>query len=57
MCVMQSRNIYLNDGGIGTNKHYPIPIYLQECYKDIRFTNGDFPIAEETSSTELSIPM
>ncbi len=48
---------YLNEAGIGTNKHYPIPIHLQECYKDLGFINGDFPIAEEISSTELSIPM
>ena len=48
---------YLNVQGIGTNKHYPIPIHLQECYKNLGFKEGDFPIAEEISSTELSIPM
>ena len=48
---------YLNDAGIGTNKHYPIPMHLQECYKDMGFKKGDFPIAEEISATELSIPM
>ena len=48
---------YLNDAGIGTNKHYPIPMHLQECYKDLGFEKGDFPIAEEISATELSIPM
>ena len=48
---------FLNDNGIGTNKHYPIPMHLQECYKDMGFKEGDFPIAEEISSTQLSIPM
>lgn len=48
---------FLNDAGIGTNKHYPIPMHLQECYKDLGFKEGDFPIAEEISATELSIPM
>ena len=48
---------YLNDHGIGTNKHYPIPMHLQECYRDLGFTEGNFPIAEEISRTELSIPM
>ena len=48
---------FLNDAGIGTNKHYPIPMHLQECYKDLGFKEGDFPIAEEISSTQLSIPM
>lgn len=48
---------YLNDAGIGTNKHYPIPIHLQECYKDLGYKRGDFPVAEEISKTELSLPM
>ena len=48
---------FLNDAGIGTNKHYPIPMHLQKCYKSLGFEEGDFPIAEEISSTELSIPM
>ncbi|MGN9136113.1 DegT/DnrJ/EryC1/StrS family aminotransferase [Clostridium sp. HCP1S3_B4] len=48
---------FLNDAGIGTNKHYPIPMHLQECYKDLGFKKGQFPIAEEISATELSIPM
>lgn len=48
---------FLNDKGIGTNKHYPIPMHLQDCYKDLGFKEGDFPIAEEISATELSIPM
>ncbi len=48
---------YLNDNGVGTNKHYPIPIHLQECYKDLGYKEGDLPIAEEISATELSLPM
>lgn len=48
---------FLNDNGIGTNKHYPIPMHLQECYKDLGFKEGDFPIAEEISATQLSLPM
>ena len=48
---------YLNDNGIVTNKHYPIPIHMQECYKDMKITKGDLPVAEEISATELSIPL
>ena len=48
---------FLNDAGIGTNKHYPIPMHMQECYKNLGFKEGDFPIAEEISATELSLPM
>lgn len=48
---------YLNDKGIGTNKHYPIPMHLQECYRDLGITKGNLPVAEEISATELSLPM
>lgn len=48
---------FLNEAGIGTNKHYPIPMHLQKCYEDLGFQKGNFPIAEEISSTELSLPM
>jgi len=48
---------YLNNRGIGTNKHYPIPIHLQECYRELGLREGDFPVAEEISRTELSIPL
>ena len=48
---------HLNERGIGTNKHYPIPMHLQECYKDLNIPQGALPIAEEISATELSIPM
>lgn len=48
---------WLNTKGIGTNKHYPIPIHLQECYKDLNIKAGELPIAEEISMTELSLPM
>lgn len=48
---------FLNSLGIGTNKHYPIPVHLQECYKDLGYKEGDFPAAEEISRTELSLPM
>lgn len=48
---------HLNDRGIGTNKHYPIPIHMQECYKDLNIPQGALPIAEKISSTELSVPI
>lgn len=43
--------------GIGTNNHYPIPMHLQGAYSDLGFKEGDFPVAEEISRTEVSLPM
>ena len=48
---------FLNDKGIGTNKHYPIPMHMQDCYKDLGIKQGELPVAEEISATELSLPM
>ncbi len=48
---------HLDEKGIGTNKHYPIPMHMQECYRDLGIAEGSLPIAEEISATELSIPM
>ena len=32
-------------------------MHLQECYKDLNIKQGELPIAEEISNTELSLPM
>lgn len=48
---------YLYDNGISTNKHYPIPMHMQECYKDLGIRKGELPVAEKISATELSLPM
>lgn len=48
---------YLNDKGIGTVKHYPIPMHLQKAYEELKIPEGALPIAEEISKTVLSIPM
>lgn len=48
---------YLNDNGIGTTKHYPTPIHLQEAYHFLHIAKGHLPIAEKISETEISIPI
>lgn len=48
---------FLTEKGLGINKHYPIAIHLQDCYKDLGLKEGDLPIAEEIAATQLSLPM
>ena len=48
---------YLRDNGIGTVKHYPVPMHLQKAYEELHIKEGELPIAEEISKTVLSIPM
>lgn len=48
---------YLNEKGIGTNKHYPIPMHLQGAYAQLGIPQGALPLAEQISNTELSLPL
>ena len=48
---------WLTSQGIGTGKHYPIPIHRQKAYQDLNLKEGAYPIAEEISATQLSLPM
>ena len=47
----------LEDQGVGCAIHYPVPIHLQEAYRDLGYGVGSFPIAEALSSEFLSLPM
>lgn len=47
----------LNDAGIGTLIHYPIPPHLQQAYVSAGFVPGQFPIAEKIANQCLSLPM
>jgi dTDP-4-amino-4,6-dideoxygalactose transaminase len=48
---------HLNEKGIGTLIHYPIPPHLQQAYRSLGYKVGDFPIAEEIANTCLSLPI
>ncbi len=48
---------HLNDAGIGTGIHYPIPVHLQAAYAWMGWERGDFPEAEEAADQILSLPM
>jgi len=42
---------------IGTAIHYPIPLHLQNAYRELGYRSGDFPVAEKLASEILSLPM
>jgi len=48
---------YLNEKGIGTIIHYPIPPHLSEAYQYLGQKDGALPITEEYAKTVLSIPL
>jgi dTDP-4-amino-4,6-dideoxygalactose transaminase len=47
----------LTDANIGTGIHYPIPLHLQNAYKNFEHKPGDFPVSEAVASEILSLPM
>lgn len=48
---------YLEEKGIGSIIHYPIPPHLSEAYGYLGYEKGSFPITEGYADTVLSIPM
>ncbi len=40
-----------------TGLHYPLPLHLQDAYKDLGYTRGDFPVTERLAERGLSLPM
>lgn len=48
---------YLEEKGVPTAIHYPIPLHLQQAYKYLNYKKGDFPIAEKLCDSVLSLPM
>jgi dTDP-4-amino-4,6-dideoxygalactose transaminase len=48
---------HLNEAGIGTGIHYPIPLHLQAAYSSLGWKRGDFPESEHAADQILSLPM
>jgi dTDP-4-amino-4,6-dideoxygalactose transaminase len=48
---------FLNQRGIATGIHYPIPIHFQEACKSLGYHRGDFPVTERAATRILSLPI
>ena len=49
--------VYLQERGVPTAVHYPVPIHRQEAYAYLKQGEGSFPISEKISNEILSLPM
>ncbi len=47
----------LQERGVQTGIHYPIPVHMQPGYADPRYGAGDFPHSESAAAEVLSLPM
>ena len=48
---------HLQESGIDTGLHYPIPLHLQKAYAHLGYKKGDFAMAERLADEILSLPM
>ncbi|MGA2346477.1 MAG: DegT/DnrJ/EryC1/StrS family aminotransferase [Candidatus Sulfotelmatobacter sp.] len=47
----------LQEDGIQTGVHYPVPVHLQPAYADLGYERGAFPHSEAAAKQVLSIPL
>jgi dTDP-4-amino-4,6-dideoxygalactose transaminase len=48
---------HLTANGISTGLHYPVPVHLQNCYKEWGCPEGSLPATERVAAEILSLPM
>jgi dTDP-4-amino-4,6-dideoxygalactose transaminase len=48
---------FLNERGIQTGIHYPIPCHLQKAYQDLNYRDGSLPVSESAALELLSLPI
>ena len=48
---------FLKEKGVGTEVYYPLPMHLQNCYRDLGYQKGSFPVSEQAAEEVMSIPI
>jgi dTDP-4-amino-4,6-dideoxygalactose transaminase len=48
---------HLKAQGVFTGLHYPLPVHLQQCYREWGYAPGSLPVTERAASEILSLPM
>jgi dTDP-4-amino-4,6-dideoxygalactose transaminase len=47
----------LEERGIQTGLHYPVPVHLQPAYRHLGHRAGDFPVAERVGRECFTLPL
>jgi UDP-2-acetamido-2-deoxy-ribo-hexuluronate aminotransferase len=48
---------HLKKKGIPSMVYYPVPLHMQKAYRNERYRDGAFPVAEQLAASVLSLPM
>ena len=47
----------LDARGIGNAIYYPVPLHMQECFRELGYRGGELPVTEEAVQQVISIPV
>jgi dTDP-4-amino-4,6-dideoxygalactose transaminase len=48
---------FLKEKGVGSEVYYPLPMHLQNCYRDLGHQKGSFPLSERAAEEVMSLPI
>jgi dTDP-4-amino-4,6-dideoxygalactose transaminase len=48
---------YLGENSVGSDTYYPVPLHMQECFRDVGCELGSLPVTERVADEVMSLPI